>query len=146
MRVGIRLVGLVSQARDVDDRLGEGPGRFRGQVVPDATDARCAYLPETLLAAYRAGVFPWSSDPVLTWWSPDPRAIFDLESWRPHRSVARAARRAAWTFSVDRDFEAVMRACARWPMRCVRRRGGPPIYWGAIPAANSRCCCQRPTP
>jgi len=69
-------------------------------------------LPETLLAAYRAGVFPWSSDPVLTWWSPDPRAIFDLESWRAHRSVVRAARRAAWTFSVDKDFEGVMRACA----------------------------------
>jgi leucyl/phenylalanyl-tRNA---protein transferase len=68
-------------------------------------------LPETLLAAYRAGIFPWSSDPVLTWWSPDPRAIFDLESWRPHRSVLRAARRAGWTFSIDRDFEGVMRAC-----------------------------------
>ncbi|HZL18043.1 MAG TPA: leucyl/phenylalanyl-tRNA--protein transferase [Polyangia bacterium] len=69
-------------------------------------------LPETLLAAYRAGIFPWSSDPVLTWWSPDPRAIFDLASWRPHRSVVRAARRAEWTFSVNRAFEGVMRACA----------------------------------
>jgi leucyl/phenylalanyl-tRNA--protein transferase len=69
-------------------------------------------LPETLIAAYRAGVFPWSSDPVLTWWSPDPRAVFDLPSWRAHRSVGRAARRAGWTFSIDRDFEGVMRACA----------------------------------
>jgi leucyl/phenylalanyl-tRNA---protein transferase len=69
-------------------------------------------LPDTLVAAYRAGIFPWSSDPVLTWWSPDPRAIFDLGSWRPHRSVGRAARRAGWRFTVDRDFEAVMRACA----------------------------------
>jgi leucyl/phenylalanyl-tRNA--protein transferase len=69
-------------------------------------------LPETLVAAYRAGIFPWSSDPVLTWWSPDPRAIFDLGSWRPHRSVGRAARRAGWSFSVDRDFEGVMQACA----------------------------------
>jgi leucyl/phenylalanyl-tRNA--protein transferase len=69
-------------------------------------------LPETLLAAYRAGIFPWSSDPVLTWWSPDPRAIFDLGSWHPHRSVVRAARRASWKFSVDRDFQGVMRACA----------------------------------
>jgi leucyl/phenylalanyl-tRNA--protein transferase len=69
-------------------------------------------LPETLIAAYRAGIFPWSSDPVLTWWSPDPRAVFELPSWRPHRSVGRAARRAGWHFTVDRDFEGVMRACA----------------------------------
>ena len=68
--------------------------------------------PERLLAAYRAGLFPWSSRPVATWWSPDPRAIFDLESWKPHRSVRQAIRRANWTFSVDRDFLGVMRACA----------------------------------
>ena len=66
----------------------------------------------TLLSAYRAGVFPWSSDPVLTWWSPDPRAIFDLESWRPHRTVGRTARRNGWTFSVDRAFTEVMQGCA----------------------------------
>lgn len=66
----------------------------------------------TLLAAYRAGVFPWSSDPVLTWWSPDPRAIFDLDDWRPHRTVGRTVRRHGWTFSVDRAFEQVMQACA----------------------------------
>ena len=66
----------------------------------------------TLLAAYRAGVFPWSSDPVLTWWSPDPRAIFDLPSWRAHRTVGRTARRCGWTFSVDRAFGEVMQGCA----------------------------------
>jgi len=69
--------------------------------------------PETLIKAYRAGIFPWSSDPVISWWSPDPRAIFDLDSWRPHRTVARSARRSGWRFTVDRDFAAVMRACAQ---------------------------------
>ena len=68
--------------------------------------------PDTLIAAYRAGVFPWSSDPVLSWWSPDPRAVFDLDGWRPHRTVARSARRAGWRYSIDRDFTGVMRACA----------------------------------
>jgi leucyl/phenylalanyl-tRNA--protein transferase len=67
--------------------------------------------PDTLVSAYRAGIFPWSSEPAVTWWSPDPRAIFDLASWRPHRSIAKSARRAGWRFSVDRDFPAVMRAC-----------------------------------
>jgi leucyl/phenylalanyl-tRNA--protein transferase len=67
--------------------------------------------PDRLVAAYRAGIFPWSSDPAVTWWSPDPRAIFDLESWRPHRTIGRSARRASWRFTIDRDFTAVMRAC-----------------------------------
>ena len=67
---------------------------------------------ETLVTAYRAGIFPWSSDPVLTWWSPDPRAIFDLATFHPHRSVGRSARRAGWRFTVDAAFAEVMRACA----------------------------------
>jgi leucyl/phenylalanyl-tRNA--protein transferase len=68
--------------------------------------------PDRLVTAYRAGIFPWSSDPAVTWWSPDPRAIFDLPAWRPHRTIARSARRAGWRFTVDRDFVGVMRACA----------------------------------
>jgi leucyl/phenylalanyl-tRNA--protein transferase len=68
--------------------------------------------PDLLLSAYRAGIFPWSSDPVVTWWSPDPRAVFDLATWKPHRSVRQAVTRNRWEFAVDRDFLGVMRACA----------------------------------
>jgi leucyl/phenylalanyl-tRNA--protein transferase len=68
--------------------------------------------PDRLLRAYRAGIFPWSSDPVLTWWSPDPRAVFDIAGFRPHRSVARTVRRHGWQFAIDRDFAGVMRRCA----------------------------------
>jgi len=68
--------------------------------------------PDTLVRAYRSGVFPWSSDPAVTWWSPDPRAIFDLETFQPHRSVRKAIRRNDWRFTTDLDFEGVMRACA----------------------------------
>jgi leucyl/phenylalanyl-tRNA---protein transferase len=67
---------------------------------------------DTLTRAYRAGVFPWSSDPDITWWSPDPRAIFDLETFQASRSVRKSIRRAGWEFAIDRNFEAVMRACA----------------------------------
>jgi leucyl/phenylalanyl-tRNA---protein transferase len=68
--------------------------------------------PEMLIRAYRNGVFPWSSDPAVTWWSPDPRAIFDLEGFRANRSLRKSIRRGGWTFTTDRDFAAVMRACA----------------------------------
>jgi leucyl/phenylalanyl-tRNA--protein transferase len=74
--------------------------------------------PDLLLDAYRSGIFPWSSDPAITWWSPDPRAIFDLDNYHPHRSVSRTVRRCGWRFAVDRDFASVMRRCAeRTPER-----------------------------
>lgn len=67
--------------------------------------------PELLLEAYRRGIFPWSSDPVPTWWCPHPRAIFPLDTWRPHRSLARSIRRAGWTFTTDTAFVEVMLGC-----------------------------------
>jgi leucyl/phenylalanyl-tRNA---protein transferase len=68
--------------------------------------------PDLVLTAYVSGVFPWSSKPMVTWWSPDPRAVFDLETWRPHRSIGKSVRRNNWRFSVDERFPEVMRACA----------------------------------
>ena len=35
---------------------------------------------ERLVLAYRNGIFPWTVDPI-TWWSPDPRGIFELEDF-----------------------------------------------------------------
>ncbi len=49
---------------------------------------------------------------MVTWWSPDPRAVFDLERYRPSRSLRKRIRRAGWLFTLDRDFEGVMRKCA----------------------------------
>ncbi len=93
---------------------------LHGQMVPSshwADDSGLVALggsldPDRLVAAYRAGVFPWSSDPVITWWSPDPRAIFDLQSFEVSRSVKKSIRRAGWRFSIDQAFERTMRACA----------------------------------
>jgi leucyl/phenylalanyl-tRNA--protein transferase len=71
-----------------------------------------ALEPELLIRAYRNGIFPWSSDPAVTWWSPDPRAIFDLDTFVANRSLRKSIRRGGWTFTTDRDFAGVMRACA----------------------------------
>lgn len=68
--------------------------------------------PALLLRAYSEGVFPWFSegDPVL-WWSPDPRAIIELDGLHISRRLARTIRSGKFRVSVDRSFEAVMRAC-----------------------------------
>jgi leucyl/phenylalanyl-tRNA--protein transferase len=71
--------------------------------------------PGTLLAAYRAGLFPM---PVgrsrltrrLAWWSPDPRGVLPLDGLRVPRSLRKAC--ARFDVRVDTSFEAVVDACA----------------------------------
>lgn len=64
-----------------------------------------------LLRAYSSGSFPWTVNPV-TWWSPDPRAIIDLGSFRPPRSLARLLRKQTFAFSRDQAFDQVIERCA----------------------------------
>ncbi len=67
--------------------------------------------PARLLQAYRSGFFPWSANP-LTWWSPDPRAIIELERFHIPRSLARILRHNPFRVTLDRAFRQVMEGCA----------------------------------
>jgi leucyl/phenylalanyl-tRNA---protein transferase len=64
-----------------------------------------------LLLAYRSGVFPWTVDP-LTWWSPDPRGIFELDGFHLSRSLAKVIRKDPYRVTIDRAFRQVMQGCA----------------------------------
>jgi leucyl/phenylalanyl-tRNA---protein transferase len=64
-----------------------------------------------LLLAYRSGIFPWTDDP-LTWWSPDPRAIFEIDKFSPPRRLESKLRQNLFEITIDRDFLAVIQACA----------------------------------
>jgi leucyl/phenylalanyl-tRNA---protein transferase len=64
-----------------------------------------------LLLAYRSGIFPWTAAPV-TWWSPDPRAILELNRLHVPRSLARVIRRGVFEITRDRAFRQVMEGCA----------------------------------
>ena len=69
--------------------------------------------PETLMNAYRRGIFPWfdESTPIL-WWAPDPRMVLFPGEFHCSRRLARRMRQPGWRFSWDEDFEAVIHACA----------------------------------
>lgn len=69
--------------------------------------------PLRLLDAYAQGIFPWFSagEPIL-WWSPDPRMLFDTGAMHVPRTLRRWLRDCDWQICADRDFAAVMRACA----------------------------------
>lgn len=67
---------------------------------------------ETLLEAYRKGLFPWRGRPPITWYSPDPRLILLPEAFVAHRSLRKRWRTGGFEVSLDRAFPHVMRACA----------------------------------
>jgi leucyl/phenylalanyl-tRNA--protein transferase len=64
-----------------------------------------------LLLAYRSGIFPWTADPI-TWWSPDPRAIFELDRLHVSHSLAKVIRQGVFQTTIDRAFRQVMEGCA----------------------------------
>lgn len=66
---------------------------------------------ERLLAAYRQGIFPWSVHPV-TWWSPDPRGVIELEQFHVSQSLARVIRKGIFEVTLNQSFREVMQACA----------------------------------
>jgi leucyl/phenylalanyl-tRNA--protein transferase len=93
--------------------------------------------PEMLVAAYRAGCFPWPSgeeeqleraarrlvkrgelpqwpgeDPTVPWCSPDPRAVLLADRIVVSRSLRRTLRRAGWETTVDAAFDEVVAGCA----------------------------------
>lgn len=67
---------------------------------------------ERLLAAYRAGIFPYYEIPPILWWSPDPRAIFELPDFHVSRRLARTVRSGRFHVTFDQAFDAVIRGCA----------------------------------
>ena len=69
--------------------------------------------PTTVIGAYRRGIFPMvveTPEPVLAWWSPNPRGILPLDNLHVTRSMRQSAKR--YDVRVDTCFADVIRACA----------------------------------
>ena len=84
--------------------------------------------PGTLLAAYRAGLFPMPVDPhrrrsKMAWFSPDPRGIIPLDGLHVSRSLRRSMRH--FDVRMDTRFRDVVRACGnpdrpgRWITKAI---------------------------
>jgi leucyl/phenylalanyl-tRNA--protein transferase len=69
--------------------------------------------PEWLLDAYRHGIFPWPmwEDEPIAWWSPDPRAVLELDAIHVSGRLQRTLRSGKFRATCDRDFEGVIRGC-----------------------------------
>lgn len=74
-----------------------------------------ALTPETLLAAYANGYFPMAmekDDPELYWFSPEERGVLPLDTFNVPRGLKRVMKEQPYTITVDKDFNAVIRACS----------------------------------
>jgi leucyl/phenylalanyl-tRNA---protein transferase len=82
--------------------------------------------PGTLLAAYRAGLFPMGTGrggrPPVGWWSPDPRGVLPVDGLRVSRSLRKMLPR--YEIRVDTAFREVLDGCAdrRRPHGWIDRR------------------------
>jgi leucyl/phenylalanyl-tRNA--protein transferase len=69
--------------------------------------------PELLESAYRQGIFPMAdSENKINWYSPDPRAIIDINQFHQPRRLLRTIRQQTYEVVINRDFEQVIRFCA----------------------------------
>ena len=103
-----------------------------GSIFPDARTADenglvaigGSMTPEALYDAYIHGIFPWpfsnsgfGPPNQLGWFSPDPRGIFEFETFHIPKRLARTCRSGRFRLTINQDFRGVLRGCALTPYR-----------------------------
>ncbi len=71
--------------------------------------------PDILISAYAQGIFPMGVEGEIRWFSPDPRAILPLETFRVSRSLRQVSRSGRFEIRLDTAFRQTMAACADRP-------------------------------
>lgn len=67
-----------------------------------------------LIIAYNSGIFPWfNEDEVILWWSPDPRFVLFPKDLKVSKSMQQFMRNCDYEVTVNKDFKAVITACAK---------------------------------
>lgn len=71
--------------------------------------------PAFLLNAYAHGFFPMADSATgeIQWYSPDPRAIIELDGFKVSRSLRQRIKKGTFETKLNKRFEEVMEQCAR---------------------------------
>jgi leucyl/phenylalanyl-tRNA--protein transferase len=81
--------------------------------------------PESLLLAYRSGIFPWPiNEGLLAWFAPPKRAVIFLKDLHISRSLQRELKRGRFTTRMDTAFYHVISRCAE-----IKNRGDQGATW-----------------
>ncbi len=68
---------------------------------------------DDLIYGYVNGIFPMAdADGTLYWYSPDPRAVIPIETYKPAKSLRPVLNKKQFEIRINADFEQVMRYCA----------------------------------
>lgn len=87
---------------------------FAGDVVAIGGNLSC----QTLIEAYRNGMFPWyGEDEPILWWSPVNRMVLYPENLKISKSLRSLLRQNRFKFTSGLAFEQVIRACASIPRK-----------------------------
>lgn len=71
---------------------------------------------QRLLEAYSFGIFPWPHQDLPTlWYCPEERGILEFKDFHVPKSLRKFLAKSRWTYSFDRAFDQVARACAEQP-------------------------------
>src|SRR3954463_9347972 len=74
--------------------------------------------PESLLLAYRSGVFPWPMPGLpLLWFCPKERAILRIEKFHVARSLQQVLKKVPYRVTIDHAFDKVIQGCSKVPRR-----------------------------
>lgn len=70
---------------------------------------------ETLLQAYKNGIFPWPifEKVPMMWFAPSSRAILFLDKFNFSKNLKKTLEKGNYTFSIDLNFPMVIHHCAR---------------------------------
>lgn len=69
---------------------------------------------DDLTYGYINGIFPMAdSDGTLYWYSPDPRAVIPINTYKPAKSLRPILNKGIFEVRIDTDFQGVMRACSQ---------------------------------
>jgi leucyl/phenylalanyl-tRNA--protein transferase len=80
---------------------------------------------ESLMLAYRSGIFPWPiNEGILAWFAPPQRAVIFLDEFRVSRSVRRELKHKRFSTRMDTSFHEVITHCAE-----VTNRGDQGSTW-----------------
>jgi leucyl/phenylalanyl-tRNA--protein transferase len=81
--------------------------------------------PESLLLAYKSGIFPWPiNEDILAWFAPPVRAVVFLKDLHISRSLKRELKRGCFETTMDTAFHHVISRCAE-----VTNRGDQDATW-----------------
>ena len=74
---------------------------------------------DTLVTAYKRGIFPWpfSPDVPIAWFSPDPRGVLDQSHFHLPRSFKKFLKKHSFEIHYNRHFGEIIEECAEIPRK-----------------------------